>query len=74
MMALEKLEDCIRVLSEECLPNGVRCITVVCNDHECLLALPRFVKFDGNVYGRSGWNSDDKIAYYRTDIQRAIRI
>lgn len=35
-------------------------------------ALPSVVVFDRRFYGRTGWNSDKRIAYYRSDAPLAF--
>jgi hypothetical protein len=63
--------DGIHVRGVEKLPDGVVVLVTHCNDHGEFVSLPRFVIFDGVAYGKSGWNSDRKLAYYRTDVKRA---
>lgn len=34
--------------------------------------LPSVVEFDGTLYGKSSWNSDNGKAYYRNDLPIAL--
>ena len=44
-----------------------------CRDADDFVRLPRAVEFDGKLLGRSGWNSDRCLAYYRSDRAVATR-
>ena len=46
---------------------GVSFLEVKISDYDDFAALPIAVEFAGRIYGKSGWNSDSLIAYYRTD-------
>jgi len=61
----------IRLLAIEKLPNGVKVLVSQCNSHEAFKQLPEMVNFEGTLFGKSGWNSDKEIAYYRTDARVA---
>lgn len=61
------LHNMIPVLWVDTLPNLVKVAHVRCLDHKDLESLPNAIEYEGVVYGRSGWNSDILIAYYRTD-------
>ena len=66
-----RFADAVRVLGFELLPDGVSVVTVPCIDGQAFCRLPDAISFDDKCYGKSGWNSDRNIAYYRTDIQVA---
>jgi len=66
-----KAVKAISVLAIETLPNNVRVLITSCADYEVLKTLPQVVSVGKEVFGRSGWNSDKCIAYYRTDVQIA---
>jgi len=51
---------------------GLRCIIAPCADYQELKRLPSAVIFEGRLYGRTGWNSDRHVAYYRTDAPVAM--
>ena len=60
--------DAVRVLGSETLPNGVRVVTVPCpEDHRTFVTLPAAFDFDGARFGKTAFNSDCGVAYYRTD-------
>jgi hypothetical protein len=61
------LKNEIDILGIELLPNGVKVITVRCANYAELKKLPKAIMFRDEKYGRSGWNSDRCLAYYRTD-------
>ena len=35
-------------------------------------AITQAIEYDGEIYGRSGWNSDRHVAYYRSDVKPAL--
>jgi len=52
------------VIRAETLPDGVRVLVVPCGDYE---RMPQAVEHGGRLYGRTGWDSDRMVAFYRTD-------
>lgn len=46
---------------------GIGFIKVPCHDFAEFRRLPAAINFEGKAYGKSGWNSDHNVAYYRTD-------
>ena len=64
--------NAVTVISIEELPNGVNVIMTDCNDYDHYSNLPKAVEYKNTVYGKTGWNSDSNIAYYRTDQKVAI--
>lgn len=42
-----------------------RVITVGCPDFDAYRALPCALSYNGSTYGRTGWNSDRGVAYFR---------
>jgi len=40
-------------------------LVVSCTDYDEYRALPAALRFEGQLYGRTGWNSDRGQAYYR---------
>jgi len=65
------ISDALPVLVAETLPNGVRVVTVPCADWDAVSRLPPAVAFEGREYGRTGWDSDRRVAFYRTDARLA---
>jgi hypothetical protein len=61
------IKNALEILGVEMLPNGVKVITVKCADADELKKLPVALLFNREQYGRTGWHSDDRVAYYRTD-------
>lgn len=61
------VSSAIAVLSLETLPDGVQVVTVPCADFAALEALPQAIELEGQHYGRTGWNSDRFVAYFRSD-------
>jgi len=57
----------ITILEAQTLPNGVKVLLVPCKSYKALEKLPDALQYDNQVYGCTGWNSDSKVAYYRTD-------
>jgi hypothetical protein len=66
----QAVDGAIRVLYSYAM-DGARFVEVPCADYDALRALPTALMFDGLVYGRTGWNSDDCKAYYRTGVALA---
>lgn len=64
----------VAVLSLETLPDGVQVVTVPCADYDAVQALPRAIELGGVRYGRTGWNSDRFIAYFRSDATIATAV
>jgi hypothetical protein len=62
----------VRVLEECILPNGVRAFKASCVDYDSFRALPNVVELGGVLFGLTGWNSDDCVAYYRNDARVAL--
>ena len=63
--------DMLTIRSAETLPNGVGVVMLDCANSDELARLPKAIEVDGVRYGRTGWNSDHCVAYYRTDAQLA---
>jgi len=61
----------LRVVEADTLPNAVRYLTVYVNDAADFLQLPTAVSYEDKVYGKSGWDSDRLVAFYRTDVSLA---
>ncbi len=67
-----KAIDAVTVLEAQLLPDGVRVLLVPCNQVDDMRALPKAVTFEGRRYGKTGWNSDSLVAYYRDDARFAV--
>ncbi len=57
----------VPIQRQEMLPDGVKVLIVTCDGAAELKVLPKALLFNDEVYGRTGWNSDANVAYYRTD-------
>lgn len=57
--------NAIRVLSCQRLPGEI-CITTACADYGEWQQLPDVVHFNGELFTKTGWNSDHHVAYYKT--------
>ena len=64
----------VSVVYGETLPNGVKVLVVPCENFDNLKRLPSALDYDGLRYGRTGWNSDKCVAYYRTDHKVAFPV
>lgn len=62
----------ITVQTMEMLPNGVKVAMVQVTSAKDYLRLPKAVQIDGQAYGKTGWNSDQMVAYFRTDATLAF--
>jgi len=51
-----------------CLPDGVKVLTLPLVDgFETYKKLPPVLEYQGRRYGKTGWNSDTMVGYWRTD-------
>jgi len=66
-MQAKSLQNAVTVRSTETLPDGVKVVMVDVADYIDFIRTPHAIEYDGQIYGRTGWNSDRCIAYYRTD-------
>jgi hypothetical protein len=72
MKTAKPLENALIVKSVETLPDGVKVVTLDCRDWAAFGQSPSALEYDGEVFGRTGWNSDKHIVYYRTDAKPAF--
>ena len=73
-MQAKALENAITVRSTETLPNGVKVVKLDVADYIDFIRKPHAIEYDGEIYGRSGWNSDAHVAFYRSDVQPAFAV
>tara|TARA_R110002096_G_scaffold188696_3_gene368651 strand:- start:942 stop:1181 length:240 start_codon:yes stop_codon:yes gene_type:complete len=66
-MQAKPLENALSVKSMETLPDGVKVVTLDCRDCAAFGRTPSALEYDGEVFGRTGWNSDRFVVYYRSD-------
>ena len=66
-MLAKPLENALSVRSVETLPDGVKVVTLDCRDAASFSRTPSALEYDGEVFGRTGWNSDKCVVYYRND-------
>lgn len=61
------------IQSHDTLPDGVRVMTLpLSNGFASYEALPSVLSYEGKRYGKTGWNSDNNIGYYRDDAKIAM--
>lgn len=66
------IKGAVRVIVAEQFDGGT-CLTVDCsNGYDDFKSLPQAVTFNGKVFGKTGWNSDRGVAYYRDDEMVAL--
>ena len=61
------IKSAIQVHSHEVMPDGTRCLMVAVTDYADYKKTPAAVEYQGRVYGRTGWNSDRMVAYFKSD-------
>ena len=66
-MLAKPIQNAITVRLSETLPDGVKVVQLDVADYVDFIRSPHAIEYDGDVYGRSGWNSDRHVVYYRTD-------
>ena len=71
-MLAKPLKDALQVRRAEKLPDGVGVVMLDCRDYDEYRRTPSGLEYGGVVYGRTGWNSDKHIVYYRTDAKPAF--
>jgi hypothetical protein len=62
----------VTIQSHETLPDDVKVIHTSVGDYTEYKQLPKVVWYDDCLYGKTGWNSDRMVAYYRTDSHVAL--
>lgn len=72
MMNAEAVNGAYVVRRYEALPDGVQVIVLDCHDHASYAGLPGAMTYEGQLFGKAGWNSDTGSVYYRTDIRVAM--
>jgi len=72
----QPVEATITIKLAETLPNGVMVLTVdMAEGYMCFpRRSPKALRFNGRLYGRSGWNSDKLVIYYRSDVTPAFMV
>ena len=66
-MQAKPVQNAITVRSAETLPDGAKVVMIDVADYIDYIRTPHAIEYDGEIYGRSGWNSDKHVVYYRTD-------
>jgi len=66
-MEAHVIQNMVAVSSIETLPDGVVVATLPCAGHEDWIRLPEAISYGSFNFALSGWNSDQYVAYYRTD-------
>tara|TARA_R100000008_G_C3527117_1_gene137177 strand:+ start:448 stop:678 length:231 start_codon:yes stop_codon:yes gene_type:complete len=72
MKVATPLENALVVRDALTLPDGVGVVMIDCYDYVEYKRTPSGIVYDGKVYGRTGWNSDKHVVYYRTDAKPAF--
>ena len=66
-MPAKPVQNALTIKHAETLPNGIKVIMLDCAGSLEYNNSPKALEYDGEIYGRTGWNSDRCISYYRTD-------
>jgi len=66
-MLAKPIQDAIAIKEACTLPDGVKLVTIDVADYAGFARSPHAIEYDGELYGRSGWNSDRYEVYYRSD-------
>jgi hypothetical protein len=72
MKTAKPLENALVVRQAAKLPDGVGVVMLDCFDYDAFKRTPSGLEYEGELYGRTGWNSDKHIVYYRTDAKPAF--
>ena len=71
-MQAQPVNDAVLLRLVETLPDGVTVLTVDVADYMHFIRSPMALRFNGRLYGRSGWNSDRHVGHYRSDVRPAF--
>ena len=63
-MKATAIKDALTVKRVEDAPNGSKCVVLDCSDYDAFRKSSHGIKYDGEAYGRTGWNSDRCEVYY----------
>jgi len=72
MQANEVKEAIVLRGKETC--EGVTVLTTDCSGYDDFRTLPSVVVYEGCLYGKTGWNSDRGVAYFRSDAHIALGV
>jgi hypothetical protein len=72
-MLAQVVPDAIVILTYHILPGEI-ILETSCPDYETFKRLPQAVSFDGQVCGKTGWNSDRGIACYKSGCPIASKV
>ena len=61
------VQNSISIKNWHILPDGVHVVEVECHDAKEFLKLPAGIVYSNRNFGKTGWNSDHNVCYYRTD-------
>lgn len=64
-LTAQPIPNAIPIMSAYTL-DGIKWAETSCRDYDQFATLPPAISIEGDVYARSGWNSDSCKAYYRT--------
>ena len=59
------------LVRSECNLDGRICISISCQDYDAFSVLPISLEYKGQAFVRTGWNSDNGEAYYKTGVHVA---
>jgi hypothetical protein len=66
-MQATPVQNAFPVKRSETLPDGVKVVILDCAGSIEYNHSPKALEYDGELYSRTGWNSDRYESYYRTD-------
>lgn len=66
-MLAKPIQDAMTIKTASTMPDGVKVVTLDVADYVGFIRSPHAIEYDGERYGRSGWNSDRHEIYYRSD-------
>lgn len=60
------------VIMQEYVIEGDHILHVRCEGYNDFARLPQAVEFQGKLFGKSGWNSDNNEAFYKDSLTVAV--
>lgn len=73
-MKASAIKEAITIIRHEILGVNEKAIITRCDDYVMYKTLPSAVSFENEIYGKTGWNSDTRIAYFKTNQPVAMAI
>ena len=68
------VQNSISIKNWHILPDGVHVVEIECLNAKDFMKLPAGITYSGRTLGKTGWNSDNRVCYYRSDKEIAFSV